>query len=135
MNAPAETAASPQIEIEVETAYLAAQSQPDRDRHVFAYHITIHHRGGPPAQLIDRYWCIRHLLEDGNEQIEEVRGPGVVGEQPHLEAGQSFRYQSGCVLKTPFGSMEGHYGWLDEQGRRFITPIARFALMAPRVLH
>jgi len=119
-----------EIAIHVETAYIERESDPANGRHLFAYTITIAHRGGEPAQLMNRYW----LITDGNGKREEVRGPGVVGKQPRLEAGQAFRYTSGCVLETPVGVMEGHYEFHTDDGEVFEAPIAAFTLAVPNVV-
>ena len=122
---------SHRIEVGVETTYVDEQSDPDADRYVFAYTITISNRGSLAARLVDRHWLIR----DANGKVQEVRGEGVVGEQPHLKPGEQFRYTSGAVIETPVGSMEGEYGMEDEDGRQFLAPIERFSLSIPRVLH
>ena len=90
------------IRINVETAYLEEQSDPKKDRYVFAYTITIRNEGLVPAKLLSRHW----LITDSNGKVQEMRGEGVVGEQPHLQPGQGFQYSSGAVLETPVGAME-----------------------------
>ena len=119
------------LEVGVETAYIDDQSNPDADRYVFAYTITISNTGSTPAKLINRHW----LITDANGKIQEVRGEGVVGEQPHLKPGEVFRYTSGTVIETPVGTMEGEYGMLGDDGQEFLTPVDRFSLSVPRVLH
>ena len=119
------------IAVGVETTYVDEQSDPDADRYVFAYTITISNHGSTPARLIDRHWLIR----DANGKVQEVRGEGVVGEQPHLKPGEQFRYTSGAVIETPVGSMEGEYGMEDDDGHQFLAPIERFSLSIPRTLH
>ena len=120
-----------QIDIGVETTYIEEQSDPDADRYVFAYTITISNTGGEPAKLLNRHW----LITDANGKVQEVRGDGVVGEQPHLQPGEQFQYTSGTVLETPVGIMEGEYGMVTDGGDDFLAPIDRFALSIPRTLH
>jgi ApaG protein len=93
------------ISVNVDTRYLEDQSDPGESRYVFAYTITIRNRGTVPAKLLGRHW----VITDANGKVQEVRGEGVVGEQPHLMPGQGFRYTSGAVLETPVGSMQGSY--------------------------
>lgn len=119
------------IEVNVRTEFLAEQSSPDENRFVFAYHIRITNSGSRAARLLSRHW----IITDGEEHVQEVRGDGVVGEQPHLEPGEVFEYSSGAVLGTPVGSMHGSYTMIDDLGQAFDTPIAPFTLAVPRVLH
>jgi ApaG protein len=119
------------IRIDVETSYLGEQSDPHEQRYVFAYTITIRNEGGLSATLLTRHW----IITDANGAVKEVRGDGVVGEQPHLEPGQGFRYSSGAILETPVGTMEGKYQLIDEQGQRFDAPIPLFRLAMPGILH
>jgi ApaG protein len=119
------------INVGVQTAYIDDQSDPDSDRYVFAYTITISNTGSAPAKLLNRHW----LITDANGKIQEVRGEGVVGEQPHLKPGEVFRYTSGTVIETPVGTMEGEYEMVADDGRAFKAPIDRFSLAVPRVLH
>jgi len=119
------------IRVDVETAYVDGQSNPDEDRFVFAYTITIRNEGNVAAKLLTRRW----LITDANGKVQEVKGDGVVGEQPHLAPGQGFRYSSGAVLETPVGSMEGSYQMLADDGHRFDAPIAPFSLAMPGMLH
>ena len=119
------------IDVGVQTTYIDDQSDPDTDRYVFAYTITISNNGNAPAKLINRHW----LITDANGKVQEVRGEGVVGEQPHLKPGEVFRYTSGTVIETPVGVMEGEYEMLDDDGRSFMAPVDRFSLSVPRVLH
>ena len=120
-----------EIGIEVATDYVDEQSEPDVDRYVFAYTITISNRGNIPAQLLSRHW----VITDANGKILEVSGDGVVGEQPHLNPGEKFRYSSGAVLETPVGSMQGCYRMLADNGTSFDAPIPPFTLAVPGVLH
>ena len=119
------------MEVGVETSYIDDQSDPDADRYVFAYTVTISNMGSMPAKLLNRHW----LITDSNGKIQEVRGEGVVGEQPYLKPGEVFRYTSGTVLETPVGTMEGEYEMVDDDGHSFLAPIDRFSLSVPRVLH
>ena len=119
------------IQIEVQTRYLPDQSEPEDERFAFAYTVRMTHLGGAPAQLVDRHW----VITDADDCVEEVRGPGVVGQTPRLEPGQSFEYTSGAVLRTPVGHMQGSYGWQTDDERRFRSPIPGFVLSMPRVLH
>lgn len=120
-----------QITIKVETHYIAEQSNPAQDRYVFAYTITISNEGELAAQLLSRHW----IITDGDGKTQEVHGEGVVGEQPYLRPGESFRYTSGTVLETPVGTMQGSYQLRDEEDQRFDTPIPPFTLAMPRTLH
>lgn len=112
-------------------SFLPEQSDETAERYVFAYTITITNSGLVPAQLISRHWLIR----DANEQVQEVRGLGVVGEQPLLQPGESFEYTSGTALATPVGTMKGSYRMVAEDGHQFDAEIPEFILSAPRVLH
>ncbi len=118
------------IGIEVQTTYLDDQSEPRERRYVFAYTITIRNEGQVAARLLTRHW----IITDADGRVQEVRGEGVVGEQPHLEPGQGFRYSSGAVLETPVGVMHGSYEMLADDGERFEAPIAPFRLAKPGVL-
>jgi ApaG protein len=119
------------ISVAVDTRYLEDQSDPDEHRYVFAYTITIRNRGTVPAKLLGRHW----VITDANGKVQEVRGEGVVGEQPHLMPGQGFRYTSGAVLETPVGSMQGSYRMLADSGVEFDAPIAAFTLAIPGKIH
>ncbi len=120
-----------QIEVYVSSAYVPEQSQPASDRYVFAYTVTITNRGRMAAQLLTRHW----IITDANDRVEEVCGEGVVGEQPRLDPGASFRYTSGTVLATSAGTMEGSYRLRAEDGTRFDAVIAPFTLAAPGAVH
>ena len=124
---------SPQhaIEVIVATRYLDDQSIPDDDRYVFAYTIRIHNVGQVPARLVSRHW----LITDANGKVQEVRGEGVVGEQPWLRPGEHFEYTSGAVLETPLGTMRGSYRMLADDGTTFDAMIDPFTLSIPRTLH
>jgi len=119
------------IEVSVETQYVEGESDPDNNRYVFAYTITIINEGEQPAKLLTRHW----LITDANGKTQEVHGEGVVGEQPHIEPGHGFRYTSGAVLETPVGSMRGSYQMLADDGTAFDAPIEVFSLADPKKLH
>jgi ApaG protein len=120
-----------EISIEVVTDYVVEQSEPDVDRFVFAYTITIANVGDKAARLLSRHW----LITDANGKVQEVSGDGVVGEQPRLNPGESFRYSSGAVLETPVGAMQGSYRMQTDNGTNFDAPIPPFTLAVPGVLH
>jgi ApaG protein len=122
---------SGEIDIQVEVRFIERESEPEGRRFVFAYTITITNAGSESARLMNRYWRIT----DADGQVEEVAGPGVVGKQPLLEPGQSFRYTSAAILTTPIGSMEGHYDFQRPSGETFLAPIPVFSLSQPNVVH
>ena len=119
------------IKVEVDTRYIEEQSLPQQDRYVFAYTITIRNEGEVPARLLTRHW----VITDANGKTNEVRGEGVVGEQPYLKPGESFRYTSGTLLETPVGAMEGSYQMVADDGEQFDAEIPPFTLSIPRTLH
>lgn len=119
------------IKITTEVNYLAEQSDEADNRFVFAYTITITNEGDTTAKLISRHW----IITDANQYVQEVRGQGVVGEQPVLKPTQSFEYTSGTVLATQVGTMSGSYQMVAEDGTEFDAPIPQFVLSVPRVLH
>lgn len=119
------------IEVDVETLYVESESDPERNRFVFAYTVTIRNVGSAPARLLTRHWVIR----DGNGKVQEVQGDGVVGEQPHLKPGEGFQYTSGTMLETSMGTMGGSYTMVTDAGEEFLAPIEDFLLSAPRTLH
>lgn len=119
------------IQVSVETTYVENQSAPEQQRYVFAYTITIRNTGQVPAKLLTRHW----VITDSNGKVQEVRGDGVVGEQPHLQPGESFRYTSGTLLETAVGSMQGSYQMIADDGVEFDAEIPPFTLAVPRVLH
>ena len=127
------TPASPsrRIGIEVSTTFLEEQSEPREQRYVFSYTITIRNDGKMPARLLTRHW----IITDANGHKQEVRGSGVVGEQPYLRPGQGFRYSSGAVLETPVGTMHGSYQMVTDDGAKFDAPIPAFRLAIPGVLN
>jgi ApaG protein len=115
------------IRVRVQSQYLPEQSSPHDDRFVFAYTITISNESMSTSQLRTRHW----IITDGRGSVEEVRGDGVVGEQPRLSPGQSFQYTSGCVLTTPIGTMQGSYRFWRDDGSYFDVAIAPFSLASP----
>lgn len=119
------------IDIQVVTNYLDHQSDPDVDRYAFAYTITIHNTGRESARLLNRHW----IITDANGKVAEVRGRGVVGEQPYLRPGEQFRYTSGTVIATPVGSMHGTYEMVGDDGTHFDATIAPFSLAVPHRVH
>ena len=120
-----------EITVTARTAYIAEQSDPENGRYVFAYTIVIKNTGSVTAQLISRHW----IITDANNQVQEVRGLGVVGEQPLLKPDESFEYTSGTSIATPVGTMRGSYQMVAEDGLQFDAPIPQFTLSMPRVLH
>src|SRR5512134_104666 len=124
-------AARYEITVTPKTQYLADQSDEAADRYVFAYTITIRNTGTATAQLISRHW----IITDANGKVQEVKGLGVVGEQPKLAPGESYEYTSGAAIATPVGTMRGSYQMLAEDGTKFDAPIPEFTLSIPRVLH
>ena len=119
------------IRIDVSTVYLSDQSAPAARRYAFSYTIRIVNDGSAPAKLISRHW----IITNGDGTIQEVRGEGVVGHQPHLTPGQSFEYTSGCVLDTPQGTMHGAYQMVRDDGGQFDAEIAPFLLALPNSLN
>ncbi len=119
------------IEVDVETTYIAEQSAPDSNRYVFAYTVTIRNEGESAAKLLTRHW----IINDGNGNVQEVHGEGVVGEQPYLRPGESYRYTSGTVIETPVGSMRGSYQMISDSGEPFDATIPTFTLSQPNTLH
>jgi ApaG protein len=119
------------ITIQVKTQYLAEHSSPALQRFAFAYSISITNNSDQPVQLLRRHW----IITDGNRKVEEVRGDGVVGQQPWIAPQQSFHYTSGAVLETPVGTMEGSYSMQQENSNAFKALIPRFTLAKPGSLH
>ena len=119
------------VKIKAISRFLPDQSDPSADRYVFAYHITISNRGEQTVQLLTRHW----IITDAEENVQEVRGEGVIGQQPVLRPGESFEYTSGCSIATPVGTMKGSYFMQADDGRQFDAPIAEFTLAMPRTLH
>jgi ApaG protein len=125
------TALTEGIRVTVSSTYVPEQSAPKSRRYVFAYTVKIANEGTQPAQLKTRHW----IITDGNGKVEEVRGPGVVGQQPLLRPGEHFEYTSGCVLQTPRGEMKGTYQMHRPDGSMFDATIAPFALALPYSLN
>jgi ApaG protein len=125
------TAVTEGIRVTVTTTYVPSQSSPAQHRYVFAYTVRIVNEGDETAQLKSRHW----VITDGTGKVEEVRGPGVVGQQPLLKPGEHFEYTSGCVLETPRGTMHGSYQMVGADGRKFDARIAPFALALPYSLN
>jgi len=119
------------IQVEVESLYVESESDPERNRFMFAYTVTIRNIGEISAKLLTRHWVIR----DANGKVQEVQGDGVVGEQPHLKPGEGFQYTSGTMLETSMGTMGGSYLMVTDDGDTFKAPIDDFLLTAPRTLH
>jgi ApaG protein len=120
-----------QIDISVETVYIEKQSAPENNRYVFAYTVTICNSGTVAAQLVSRHW----VITDATEHVQEVRGEGVVGEQPLLGPGESFSYTSASMIETPVGTMHGSYQMVSDDGTQFDAPISAFRLSIPNVLN
>lgn len=120
-----------EVEVSARTQFVAEQSDPDGGRYVFAYTITVRNVGTVAAQLISRHW----IITDAESEVQEVRGLGVVGQQPLIKPGESFEYTSGCALATAVGTMRGSYQMSAEDGTAFSADIAEFTLAMPRVLH
>lgn len=119
------------IDVSVSTRFLPEQSSPEQERYAFAYTVTLHNRSQVAAKLLSRHW----IITDGDGRVQEVRGAGVIGQQPHLQPGESHTYTSGTVLTTRVGSMHGSYQMLADDGTRFEAPIAPFRLAMPGALH
>ena len=119
------------IDVQVETRFVPDQSKPHDNRYVFAYTVTLHNAGDVPARLLTRHW----VITDANGKVEEVRGEGVVGDQPWMRPGDRYQYSSGAVLDTAVGTMRGTYQMLADDGTHFEAPIPPFTLSIPRTLH
>ena len=119
------------VRVSVLAEYAAERSRPDQQQWFFLYTITIANEGAATVQLVSRHW----IITDGAGHVEEVKGPGVVGQQPVLAPGQSFTYTSGCPLKTPFGTMKGTYQMVTTGGQHFDVAVAPFTLSEPYTVH
>lgn len=119
------------VKVSVEVFYVEGQSQPELDKYVFAYSVTIKNHSLCNAKLLNRYW----LITDANGREMEVEGEGVVGEVPTIGPGESYKYTSGAILDTPVGTMQGHYTLRNEFGTEFDAPIPVFRLACPNILH
>ncbi|MBU0602624.1 MAG: Co2+/Mg2+ efflux protein ApaG [Gammaproteobacteria bacterium] len=120
-----------EITVAVQTHYIEDQSNPEDSRFVFAYTVSLTNTGTVPAQLISRHWIIR----DAADAEQQVRGLGVIGQQPLIKPGDKFEYTSGCALNTPVGTMRGSYQMVADDGTQFNADIPEFTLAMPRVLH
>ena len=120
-----------EIAVMTKSTYLADQSDPSKNQYVFSYTITVTNTGDVAAQLISRHWYIT----DGDHRVQEVKGLGVVGQQPVLKPGESFEYTSGASIPTPVGTMKGSYQMVGEDGTTFEAEIPAFTLSVPRTLH
>lgn len=119
------------IRVRVESSYSPERSRPQHNQWFFLYTVRISNEAQEPVQLISRHW----IITDGLERVEEVRGPGVVGEQPVIAPGEAFEYTSGCPLPTPFGSMRGTYQMVWQNGGGFDAEVAPFSLIEPGAIH
>ncbi|MDH3413255.1 MAG: Co2+/Mg2+ efflux protein ApaG [Gammaproteobacteria bacterium] len=119
------------IDVTAQSQFVRHQSEPEENRYVFAYTVIIKNTGSAPAQLKSRHW----IITDAQGQVQEVRGDGVIGEQPRLEPGESFRYTSAAMLETPVGTMHGSYQMVADDGTKFDAPIAPFSLAIPNMVH
>jgi len=119
------------VSVAAKASYVADQSDPSRNQYMFAYTITVTNTGTVAAQLVSRHW----IITDGEHHVQEVKGQGVVGQQPLLRPGESFEYTSGASLPTPVGTMRGTYQMVAEDGQSFDAAIPSFTLSVPRVLH
>lgn len=119
------------IEVSAQSMFVRDQSEPEEDKYVFAYTITISNTGTVAAQLKTRHW----IITDAKGNVQEVRGDGVVGEQPRLSPGESFRYTSAAMLETPVGTMHGSYQMVADDGTEFDAPIPAFGLALPNMIH
>lgn len=125
------TATPEAIKIEVDTRYLEEQSDPGKGRYAFAYTIDITNSGDESVTLLNRHWRIT----DDENRVEEVQGEGVIGQQPEIAPGKSFRYTSGAVIRTETGTMQGSYEMLAASGNKFKAPIPAFLLAPPHTVH
>ena len=119
------------IQVTVGTQYIEAESNPDANRFVFAYSINIENKGEIAAKLLSRHW----IITDANNRIQEVKGKGVIGEQPYLRPGESFEYTSGTMMETPVGSMQGTYQMVADDQHHFDAVIKPFTLALPKMLN
>jgi ApaG protein len=119
------------IQVEVKPAYVAGQSDPSNNHYVFSYTVTIRNEGDQPAKLLTRHW----IITDGDGQVQEVKGEGVIGEQPYLKPGEGFQYTSGTFMSTPVGTMQGSYQMVADDGEKFDAEIPSFTLSVPNILH
>jgi len=119
------------IQVTVTTQFIEAESNPEASRFVFAYTISIENKGDIPTKLLSRHW----IITDANNRVQEVKGKGVIGEQPYLRPGKSFQYTSGTMLETPVGSMQGTFQMIADDDHHFDAIINPFSLALPRMLN
>ncbi|MEE9352511.1 MAG: Co2+/Mg2+ efflux protein ApaG [Thiotrichaceae bacterium] len=119
------------IETSVETNYIEEESSPEQAHYIFSYTVTITNTGIESAKLISRHW----IITDADGRIQEVRGKGVIGQQPHLKAGESYTYTSGTMMETPIGFMQGSYQMIADDGIKFDATIPAFRLAVPGILN
>ena len=119
------------VRVRVESFYVPERSEPEHEAYFFAYRVRISNEGDEGVQLLSRHW----VITDGDSHVQEVKGPGVVGEQPHLEPGQGFEYTSACPLRTLVGTMQGSYQMVTDGGERFDAEISPFTLAVPSALN
>jgi ApaG protein len=120
-----------QVDVSVTSQFLPEQSQAEQKRFAFSYSVSIHNNGSLPVKLLSRHW----IITNGDGQVQEVRGAGVIGQQPLIAPGDSYSYSSGTVLDTRVGNMQGSYQMLAEDGKRFDAVISPFRLAVPGALH
>ncbi len=125
------TMTSHPINITVKTSYLEEYSQPEQQRYVFAYTVTIENNSDQAAKLLNRHW----IITDANNIVQEVQGVGVVGQQPYIPPGETYSYSSNAILETQTGTMEGSYEMQNDKGEHYKVPIPLFSLICPRALH
>lgn len=119
------------IDVQAKPTYISSQSDPDEERYVFSYTITIKNTGQAAARLLTRHW----VITNANGEVQEVRGEGVVGEQPYLKPGEAYQYTSGSIMETPVGSMRGSYQMIADDGTEFDAEIPMFTLAVPGSLN
>ena len=119
------------IDVQVEPTYIAEQSDPANDHYVFSYTVTIRNNGSAPAKLLTRHW----IITDGDGKVQEVKGDGVVGEQPKLQPGEGSQYTSGTFMRTAFATMQGSYQMFSDAGEKFDAEIPAVQLSVPNTLH
>ena len=120
-----------QIKIHVETTYLSNESNPDDNKYYFLYTVLIKNNSKKRAKLLSRHW----IIIDDNGKVQDVKGEGVIGEQPDIRPGEEFQYTSGTMIETSFGTMRGSYHMIDDEDNYFDAVIPEFVLSIPRVIH
>ena len=131
MRAMTESVPEYRVDVAVQSVYIPDESDPEENRYVFAYTVTIRNVGTVPAQLLTRHW----VITDADGRVQEVRGEGVVGEQPRLAPGEDYRYTSAALIETPVGTMQGSYQMVADDGVAFDAAIPLFRLSIPNILH